>query len=160
MAQNIYKANRKIRVNVGNHLNDSSNYLGRYIYDYAKKIDNNVIYLNKDDNEAIYYGIDVISGGFGVKHDSVISSIFNKQNSILNYDNTINAGFERNKLIIRQIIPLSFYFSLNDILSEVEKATFYGAELSVSGKWIKDGLEIKLHGFNLCLSQNSMVFRM
>lgn len=144
---NIYKANRKIRVNVGNHLNNNSNYLGRYIYDYAKKIDNNVIYLNKDDNEAIYYGIDVISGGFGVKHDSVISSIFNKQNSILNYDNTINAGFERNKLIIRQIIPLSFYFSLNDILSEVEKATFYGAELSVSGKWIKDGLEIKLHDF-------------
>lgn len=144
---NVYKANRKIRVNVGNHLNDSSNYLGRYIYDYAKKIDNNVVYLNKDDNEAIYYGIDVISGGFGVKHDSVISSIFNKQNSILNYDNSINAGFERNKLIIRQIIPLSFYFSLNDILSEVEKSTFYGAEMTVSGKWIKDGLEVRLQDF-------------
>lgn len=144
---NVYKANRKIRVNIGNHLNDNSNYLGRYIYDYAKKIDNNVVYLNKDDNEAIYYGIDVISGGFGVKHDSVISSIFNKQNSILNFDNTINAGFERNKLIIRQVIPLSFYFSLNDILSEIEKATFYGAEMTVSGKWFKGGLEVRLQDF-------------
>lgn len=144
----IYKTTRKIRINFNNDKNNQSNYLGRYLQDYASKIDNNVIYINKDDNKALYYGIDVISGGFGVKHDYVISSVFNKQNSILNHDNIINAGFERNSLIIKQIIPLSFYFSLNDILTDVETESFYGAELTISGKWIKNGSEIKLHDFS------------
>lgn len=147
LTNSTYKANRKIRVNIMNKLNEGGNYIGRYIYDYAKKIDDFVVHCNTNRNEGLYYGIDVIQGGFAKKYDNNFQSLFNKQNSILNFDNIICKGFERNKLIMKQIIPLSFYFSLNDILSDIEKETFYDAELKISGKWFKDGLECDLFDF-------------
>lgn len=147
LINSTYKANRKIRVNVLNKYTEGGNYIGKYIYDYAKKIDDNVIHCDLNRHEGIYYGIDVIQGGFSTKHDSNFQSLFNKQNSILNFDNIICKGFERNKLIMKQVIPLSFYFSVNDILSDIEKETFFDSELKISGKWFKDGKESDMYDF-------------
>ena len=142
-----YKVERKIRVNLANDTSQV-NYLYHYINNYASKIDDNVLHFNIEDNECIYFGIDVKHGGFIKATDTEVAKLFLKQNTIHNFDNVLAKGFERMGTVLKQVLPLSFSFNVNDILSESDKAKFNYANLHISGRWIKNGIEVKLNDWH------------
>lgn len=117
------------------YLNKESkiNYLGKYIKLYLSKIDSRVIFCLPDSLQATYFGIDIKNGGLTQYKDNIIGYIYKNQTTINNFDKTICDGFERNGLIMRQIIPLSFMFNINDILSDYEKEFFRGFRIKISG---------------------------
>ncbi len=113
--------------------NNKRNYLKTYLSRFVKQIDERVIYCLTESYQATYFGIDVKKGGIVQYKDNVIGNIYKNQTTIHNFDYTICKGFERNNLIMSQIIPLSFSFNLNDILSNYEKQFFKGYKLNISG---------------------------
>jgi len=117
------------------YLNKESkiNYLKKYLSLYLNKIDDRVIFCLPDSYQATYFGIDVKQGGLTQYKDNVIGNIYKSQTTINNFDNIICKGFERNNLIMRQIIPLSFMFNINDLLDDYEKEFFKGYKVNISG---------------------------
>ena len=109
---------KTIKVYIGK--DNSINYLKKYLSLYLSKITSQVIFCLPDSLQATYFGIDVKRGGLTQYKDNVIGSIFSNQTTINNFDNIICKGFERNNLIMRQIIPLSFMFNLEDLFNEYE----------------------------------------
>ena len=148
LQNSLYETTKKIIINIGKDVTNSKNYFGQYLYNYATKIDDNVVFLSYDTGHAVYYGINVQNGGFNQLKDITVNKIFNRQNTIVNFDNIICQGFERNKLVMRQILPLCFYFNINDILVDEEKENFYGATMKISGAYFKDGFEVLMHDFD------------
>ena len=142
-----YSITRKLRINIGNNLS-SKNYLGRYVYDYGKKIDENVIFINKSENKAYYSGINIKNGGFNTIEDEYISNALTSQNTIINFDNIICKGFRRNNLIMKQILPLCFYVNPDELIEEAYKEDFYDASIQISGYYIKDGKELSFYDFD------------
>ncbi len=138
-----YDINKTIKVDL---LSQSKyNYLYIYLKKYLSKLDSNVIFCNSSSNQAVYYGIDLDNGGLNSKIDNIIAKIFNKQNTINNFDAIISNGFKRNKLAIKQIIPFCWYFNINDILSFNEKEKFKNSRVFITGEWIKDGKEVAFY---------------
>lgn len=147
LKNSMYETTKTLKINIGSNPTHPTNYLGQYIYQYAKKIDDNVVFLNPESNLAIYYGINVNDGGFNKLEDEAIADIFNRQNTITNFDNIICKGFERHKLVLRQILPLCFYFNVNDILDDLEIENMYGARMEITGSYFKGGDEIMMYDF-------------
>lgn len=143
----LYEQTKTLIVKIGANLDDDKNYLGNYVKSYSKKIDDNVVFLSPSTGHAMYYGINVENGGFNILKDVDIDSIFTYQNTITNFDNIINKGFERHKMIIRQVLPLCFYFNVNDLMSDLEIDQFYDSKMTINGSYFKDGYEVLLHDF-------------
>lgn len=137
---------KKIRINIGNKT--KYNYLNSYLKHYLDKIDDNVIYCLHDTNQATYFGIDVVNGGLVQVKDDVIGTIYNNQLTINNFDYTICQGFERKKLIMSQVIPLSFMFNISDILTRDEKIMFMNSPVSISGYYYKNGVQCDFYDFD------------
>jgi hypothetical protein len=129
---------------------DNENYLKHYLEKYIYQIDDRVIFFLPETKQATYYGIDVNEGGVRTYKDNVIGGIYDNQYTINNFDYTICQGFERNKLIMRQIIPLSFSFNLNDIFNNYEREFFKFAKIKITGNYIgKFGIEYDFYDFNI-----------
>ena len=129
---------------------DNENYLKHYLEKYIYQIDDRVIFFLPDTKQATYYGIDVKEGGLRTYKDNVIGGIYDNQYTINNFDYTICQGFERNKLIMRQVIPLSFSFNLNDIFNNYEREFFKFAKIKITGNYIgKFGIEYDFYDFNI-----------
>ena len=150
------KLNNKTR-SIEKHLkvfinNDNSsyryNYLNVYIHKYFKSMDSNVIICHTKENKATYYGVSLINGGFCKVTDNIVGKNYAKQMGIGKFDENLILGFERNKICIRQIMPISFCFNLDDILSEEEKKTYKYATLTITGSWYKDDKELSLYDFS------------
>lgn len=124
------------------------NYLRNYLKKYLNKIDSNVIFGNQTDNQGVYYGIDVKRGGFVSIIDNVFTRIYNMQMTQNNFDNTICEGFARNNLVIRQVLPLSFSFNIEDIMTKQEKFYFMNEHVKISGSYIKSNLTLRFYDFN------------
>lgn len=142
----IYKT---IHVNIGINGQDDHNYIYKYLYNYLNKIDNNVIYMNNDNESILYYGIDLIKGGFTKFEDSSISTVFNTKLPIQLFDYTISEGFKRNQVCMRQCLPLCFYFNIDEILTNTEKARFAYGDLEFSGEYVlNNGTILDIYDFS------------
>ena len=142
----IYKT---IRVNIGINGQDDHNYIYKYLSNYLNKIDNNVIYMNNDNESILYYGIDLIKGGFTKFEDSSVSTVFNTKLPIQLFDYTISEGFKRNQVCMRQCLPLCFYFNIDEILTNTEKARFAYGDLEFSGEYVlSNGTVLDIYDFS------------
>ena len=143
----IYKTTKTVKVKINDNLSNPANYLGNYINRYLKKIDDNVIYC--DSSKAYIRGIDIINGGFVNKIENDFVNLTSKQHTILNFDNMISDMYQKNNVVIRQILPLAFYFNVNSLLSDSEKEQYKNAEIKISGKWFKDNKQVSLYNFSI-----------
>lgn len=143
----IYKTTKIVKVKINDNLSNPANYLGNYINRYLKKIDDNVIYC--DSSKAYIRGIDIINGGFVNKIENDFVNLTSKQHTILNFDNMISDMYQKNNVVIRQILPLAFYFNVNSLLSDSEKEQYKNAEIKISGKWFKDNKQVSLYNFSI-----------
>ena len=135
------------------------NYLKKYLNLYINKIDNKVIFCLPESLQATYFGIDVKRGGLTQYKDNVIGNIFINQTTINNFDNTICEGFERNTLIMRQIIPLSFMFNLKDLFNDYEYEFFKGYKINVSGYYCtKNDIKYDFYDFDIDYWQSYNLF--
>ena len=147
LKNNKYEIERNIKVNISSKLN--KNYLQVYLKNYLTKIDSNVIFCNSKSNQATYYGIDLVNGGTKKVVDNIIAKTFAKQNTINNFDAIITNGFKRNQIAIRQILPLCWYFNINDILTADEKNNFKNSEVYINGSWYKNGEELHFYDIDM-----------
>lgn len=145
----VYRSSKKVKVNLSNKSDNPENYLFNYIEHYVKQIDDNVIFCLPNDKQATYWGIDLKSGGFTKISDNTFVKLLKKQTTILNFDNVLCKGFERNNIVMRQVLPFCFYFNINDILSETEKQKYQYSRIDISGKWYKDGKEIDVYDWDI-----------
>lgn len=126
------------------------NYLGKYIKEYVKQIDDRCIFCMPESLQATYFGIDVKSGGLVQYKDNEFGTLYVNQTTINNFDNTICEGFSRNKLIMQQIIPLSFMFNINDLLNNYEKEFFEGSKVNIYGYYCSDyDLDYPFYDFDI-----------
>ena len=124
-----------IKVNIASNAKSNYNYIYKYLNKYLSKIDDNVAYMNNSDHTVTYYGIDSLNGGFTKTVDATVSSLFNIQMPIQMFDNTLSIGFERNRICMRQSIPLCFYFNVQDVLNSVELEKFKFGTVVFSGNY-------------------------
>ena len=140
---------KHIRVNIGINGSSDHNYIYKYLKKYLSNIDDNVIYMDNTDKSLTYYGIDCVNGGFTRTTDATVKNLFNIHMPIQMFDRTISIGFERNNMAIRQVLPLAFYFNVQDILTDSEKVKLRYADMTFSGAYYDmDGNELKWYDFD------------
>lgn len=149
----VYATKRSLRINIGLNGNAKENYIYKYLYKYLNKIDNNVIFCNVLTNQATCYGIDLKNSGFTTAIDNSFERLYNKQNTIQNFDATIAGAYKRNCIAIRQIMPLCYYFSLSDVLSKSERIKYNNCRIEFDGAYYKDNEKIALHDFSCDYTQ-------
>lgn len=137
----------KIKIN-DKQKSDKHNYLSTYLNKYAKNINTNVVFCTPLTNQATYHGIDLERGGFVKKVDNIIGKNYKYQSSINKFDLNITEGFRRNKICIKQVLPLCFLFSLEDILSDYEVSKYGSAKINVTGEYWKDNAKVPMHSFS------------
>ena len=130
-----YSTKKSIIVNIKKNGDKDTNYIYKYLSKYINKINDDVVYMDNVKKELIYYGIDLRNGGFTKYPDSAASSLFNTQMPMQQFDRTISLGFERNNIAMRQVIPLCFYFNVDDIFTDVEKIKYRFATVKFSGAY-------------------------
>ena len=146
---------KKIRV----HINTESNlnYLKVYIEKYLHKINRNVAYFISNTGRMIYYGIDVEKGGLVDIEDTHMSKYLTENTTVNNFDSELCAGFVNNKLIMRQILPLSFHFNIEDIISAYDKLYFIGHKVKISAYYYKNSLQCKFYDFDINYTNKSLI---
>lgn len=149
-----------ININIDNHTNkeivvyinkeNKINYLKHYFEKYFENVDDRVIFCLYDSLQAAYFGVDVKKGGFAQYRDNLFGSLYVNQTTINNFDNLICKGFERNNLIMKQIIPLSFIFNINDLFSNYEKEFFNGYKMKITGFYYnKNDIKQDMYDFDI-----------
>ena len=138
---------KEMKVNISEE--STLNYLKIYLEKYIHKINRNVAYFISNTGRMIYYGIDVNNGGLVDIEDTHMSKYFKKNTTINNFDSELCAGFMNNKLIMRQIIPLSYHFNVHDIFSSFDKKYFIGHRMKVTGHYYKNGIKCKFYDFDI-----------
>ena len=141
----INKLKKELVIDLYN--SDDENYLADYLKRYAEKIDDKVIYMSST-YKNMYYGIDLLHGGFVRVEDNVSSNLYKKYYTINDFDAIINYGFERNAMIMKQIIPLSFYFNPQNLLTNYEKSIYKDAKISIYGSWYTNDVEENFYNFS------------
>lgn len=131
------------------NLQDDNKLFYGYLKKYTDKIKNFVVNPIAGEQSMIYFGIDLIAGGIKSIKDISVKRLFNKQNTIQNFDAVVNNGFKRNNIAIQQVLPLSFYFNINDILTLNEQEDFNLCDLIISGYYEdKYGKKNELYDFD------------
>ena len=150
----------KLNIIINEHLTKSikiylnkdnkANYLKTYLKNYYKNVDDRVIFCLPDSLQATYFGIDVKKGGIVQYKDNIFGTLYKSQTTINNFDYTICKGFERNNLIMKQIIPLSFSFNINDLFNSYEKKFFENKKFKIYGHYYTKGnLMIDMYDFDI-----------
>lgn len=146
----VHKIVKKIKINIANNINSKGNHLYHYLKKYASKLDSNVCFMLPDSKQASYYGIDLVHGGFVKVVDNGISNIYNIQTTINNVDATICTGFKRNKIAMKQVMPLAFYFNVKDFMTPSELKLYRNAKITFSGYYVnQDGIGLPWYDFNI-----------
>lgn len=144
-----YAVKKTLRVNIGINRRSKKNYIYRYLYNYANKIDDSVAFCMPLTNQATYYGIDLLHSGFVTSIDNMMERVYRHQNTIHNFDATVCGAFERNKIAMKQIMPLCYYFSVDDILTDAEKIRYRNCRLEFSGAYYDcNGNRISMYDFS------------
>lgn len=146
----VHSVKKRVIINITRNNNSKSNYLYHYLSKYAKNMDSNVCFMLPDSKQASYYGIDLVHGGFVKVVDNGISNVFGVQTTIQNMDATICTGFRRNKIVMKQIMPLSFYIDVRDIMSVSELKLYRNAEIEFSGYYVSSkDIPLPWYDFNI-----------
>ena len=143
--ENVSKIKKELIINISE--NNGENYIADYLNRYAQKIDDKVIYMSST-YKNMYYGIDLLHGGFVRIEDNISNNLYNKYYTINDFDAIINYGFRRNNMMMKQIIPLSFYFNPEELLTTYEKTIYKDAKLSIYGSWYTDDVEEDFYNFS------------
>lgn len=138
LSNGVYDITKSIKINIASNGESKYNYLYRYLKKYVEQIDDNVLFCQPENNQGIYYGIDVRNGGFVKAIDNTIGNVYNVQNTIHNVDSLVTRGFERNKIAMKQIIPLAFYFNINELMTPQELHRYKNHQVSFSGAYYTD----------------------
>lgn len=138
LSNGLYDITKSIKINIASNGESKYNYLYRYLKKYVEQIDDNVLFCQPENNQGIYYGIDVRNGGFVKAIDNTIGNVYNVQNTIHNFDSLVTRGFERNKIAMKQIIPLAFYFNINELMTPQELHRYKNHQVSFSGAYYTD----------------------
>ena len=123
------------------------NYLADYLTRYVEKIDDKVIYCSNT-YKNIYYGISLLWGGFVRIEDNISANLYRQYYTINDFDSIINQGFKRNSIMMKQILPLAFYFDPNDLLTDTEKQLYKNCEIKISGKWYNGKDTVPFYDFS------------
>lgn len=156
----VFNKTNKLTKYIDVHISSKSesvfdeNYLIDYIEKYYSKIDSKVIYCSPS-YKNMYYGINLLSGGFVRIEDNISSNLYNKYYTINDFDCIINNGFRRNSLLMKQTFNLSFYFNPYNILTNLEKELFKNCALYISGYWYEGNKKLDFYDF----SDNYTVFK-
>ena len=158
-----YSTVKQIKVNINEEKQlYKYNYLSVYLNKYAKNLNTNVIFCQPSNNQATYFGIDLVKGGFVKKIDNIIGKNYKFQSTINKFDLNITEGFKRNKMCISQIMPLAFYFTLDDLFDEVEAKHYAGARINIDGAYYKKDKKLKAYDFSTDytnLNQKSWLYK-
>ena len=130
--QKKYKLKKEIIISLWNNSND--NFLADYLKRYVEKIDDKVIFMSST-YKNMYYGIDLLHGGFVKVEDNISNNLYKKYYTINDFDAILNFGFKRNAMMMKQIIPLCFYFDPINILTNYEKKLYKDSKIIISGNW-------------------------
>lgn len=126
------------------------NHFYRYLMHYLQNIDNKVFTSDINQKCGFYYGIDLVNGGFVKAKDTVIRNVFQEHNTINNFDAILTYGFKRNKLVMRQILPLCFEFDTNNILTASEAKYYKNCEIEISGNYYdKNDNQVDWYDFDM-----------
>lgn len=146
LSNELYHSTKQIKVNIKDDY--KYNYLYIYLKKYSSTLDGKVIYCLPNLNQATYYGIDLKKGGFTKVVDDIIAKNYHYQKTMNSFDANICNGFSRNNIAIKQVIPLCFYFNINELLTQEELKKFSNTPASISGVWYKDEKEIPFYNFD------------
>ena len=123
------------------------NYLIDYIEKYYSKIDSKVIYCSPS-YKNMYYGVDLLRGGFARIEDNISSNLYNKYYTINDFDCIINNGFKRNSIMMRQTFNLAFYFNPEKLLDNYEKILYKDCVVYISGNWYDGDEKLDFYSFS------------
>ena len=138
---------KTIKIYIGH--SNSKNYILNYLKNYVQQIDSNVININQYNALGIYYGIDVNNGGF-IKKTYSFLPLINEHILVSKFDKFINHGFVSNKIIMKQIIPISFMFNIDDVLTLKEQKFFHFNTCKIWGSYYdKYGNKLPMYDFNI-----------
>ena len=137
---------KKIKIYIGKE--NSRNYILNYLKNYVKQIDPNVIHINQYNYLCTYYGIDAKNGGF-IKYKYNLSNIINSYVLSTEFDEYINRGFREGNIVMKQIIPLSFLFNIDDILTKDEQKYFHYNTCKIFGGYYKHGRQLPMYDFDV-----------
>lgn len=113
-------------------LYNTDNQFYNYLYRYIKEIDSKIVFLTN--GKVKYYGINLLKGGLiESESPSIAMQLNNRFYPIQKVDSLITSGFQQLKMCSKQILPLTFNFDLNDLLSSVEVGKIFLNEISIYG---------------------------
>ena len=138
---------KKLRIEIG--VKSNKNFLYHYINRYVSQLDNLSIFYNENIKSFIYHAIDVKNGGFVSIQDNTINYMIDTQTTINLFDKNLAKGFLNNSLVMKQIIPISFMFNINDMLNKIEQKHYNFIRIQkISGNYIKDEKICNLNDFD------------
>lgn len=138
---------KTLRIYIG--VQHKLNFIYVYLSNYIKQLDKISIFYNDELKSFVYHAIDAAHGGFVKIQDNTINDIVIEQTTINLFDKSINKGFENNKLIMKQIIPLSFMFNIDDVFNDYEKKIYNFAHIeNIFANYVKNGCVINLSDFD------------
>lgn len=142
-------------------LQHNTNMLYDYLYRYAVSMNGDskfsrVVKFNYNERDsklnvsnALYWGIDLVRGGFTVATDAAVNNLYYEQLPMNSFDNTVTEGFKRNKMAIKQIIPLCFSFNIEDMLTKEELKRVNLSRIRFSGKYINHSDAVPYREYDL-----------
>ena len=90
----------------------------KYITEYFKNVDNDLMYISYKNNTASLHGIDVTSGTILTRTlPDFVTNATSTERTMYEFDNLILRQFADNKMIARQMINLCFHFNFDDIIT-------------------------------------------
>lgn len=140
---------KKLRVNLMRNSSDKRNYICHYLDSYKKYLDESFIYMSKSSKNGNVTGLDLVHGGQTSVVDSTIGSLFTKLNPMNSFDYCLGSSWQRNKMCMKQVLPLSFMFDLDDIMDSAQSHLYKGSVITVSGHYVdKNGDEIPMYDWS------------
>lgn len=129
----------------------NDNILYNYLYRYIKNVDQKIINISGENIK--YYGIDLIRGGFNEYIQPVIAKqLFNTLNPLQKTDSLITSGFKLSRSCVKQIIPITFNFNINDLFDPVEASRMAFTHVTFTGAYkYTDNMHQEVKGTDLPL---------
>ena len=112
----------------------NDNILYNYLYRYIKNVDKKIINISGESIK--YYGIDLIRGGFNEYiQPGIAKQLFNTLNPLQKTDSLITSGFKLSRACVKQIIPITFNFNINDLFDPVEASRIAFTNVMFTGAY-------------------------
>lgn len=140
---------KKMRVNLMRNPDDKRNYICHYLDSYKKYLDEDFIYMSRSSMNGKVSGLDLMHGGQTSVVDSTVGSLFSKLSPMNSFDYCLGSSWQRNKMCMKQVLPLSFMFDLDSVMDSAQSSIYKGSIVTVSGHYVdKDGNEIPMYDWS------------